>query len=524
MSKTKDTKPLSADIIDIDDFNERIVEAYNLGIAERSLDADLGVARSLVPAGTGAFRDFSYIAPDIPEFISENCVGCMECVVQCPDTAILGKVVPKTQLGKHIEKMPSEDHNYLKKQFAETGKFYKTPERKGNEGGLFGIFVDPTKCKGCGECVEVCGSNNALKMIAKNDDNLKQYKKTWEFYKNLPETPAEYISEKALADMMLAERSILFVGGAASCMGCGEVTALRMMLAATGFVYGKDSVGLVAATGCNTVYGSTYPYNPFLVPWSNSLFENVATVAMGVRMRWDQLGWQDKKVWAIGGDGAMYDIGFQPLSRMLSSGMNVNAIVLDTQVYSNTGGQTSTASFIGQDAKLSYHGKSIHGKVEPKKEIAQIAMMHPDVFVAQTTCAHINHFYKSIMAANEYEGPSIVSVYSTCQPEHGVPDDMSRHQAKLATDSRAFPIFTYDPRRGEKISERLDLKGNPAVDKDWYTMPKTDEVVDFISFAKTERRFIKHFDKNGNPSDLLLKAQKDRLKNWRHLQELAGII
>ena len=91
--------------------------------------------------------------------------------------------------------------------------------------------------------------------------------------------------------------------------------------AATAAKYG-DQWGIVAATGCNTVYTSTYPYNPYLVPWTNSLFENAPADAMGVRSRWDQIGWHDKPLWCIGGDGAFYDIGFQSLSRMrLTSGM-----------------------------------------------------------------------------------------------------------------------------------------------------------------------------------------------------------
>src|SRR5678815_713248 len=109
-------------------------------------------------------------------------------------------------------------------------------------------------------------------------------------------------------------------------MGCGEGTAIRMLLAATGFRHGRGNVGLVAATGCNSVFGSTYPYNPFLVPWTNSLFENAATVAMGIRGRWDQLGWQAKRLWVVAGDGAMYDIGFQALSRLLVSGMDLSLI------------------------------------------------------------------------------------------------------------------------------------------------------------------------------------------------------
>ncbi len=80
---------------------------------------------------------------------------------------------------------------------------------------------------------------------------------------------------------------------------------------------------------------------------------------MGVRLRWDQMGWQDKKLWAIGGDGAIFDIGFGALSRLLASGMDIKVLVLDTQVYSNTGGQASTATYTGQDAKMTPFGKAI---------------------------------------------------------------------------------------------------------------------------------------------------------------------
>jgi pyruvate ferredoxin oxidoreductase beta subunit len=322
--------------------------------------------------------------------------------------------------------------------------------------------------------------------------------------------------------MMLHEKTHIYTGGAGSCAGCGEGTALRMMCAATGAKYG-DQWGIIAATGCNTVYTSTYPYNPYLVPWTNSLFENAPAMAMGVRSRWDQMGWQDRPLWCLGGDGAMFDIGFQSLSRMFASGMNIKVFVLDTQVYSNTGGQASTSSYTGQNTKMSVHGKAIAGKQERRKEIAQIAMMHPRTFVAQTTCAHINHFYKSVIDAMEFDGPAIVCCYTTCQPEHGVADNMATDQARLAVDTRAFPLLIYDPRKGDTIRERLSLQGNPAVNDDWWKNPKTGQVVDFIDFARSEGRFGKHFDKDGNPSPTLLMAKQDRLENWHVLQDLAGV-
>jgi pyruvate/2-oxoacid:ferredoxin oxidoreductase beta subunit len=203
--------------------------------------------------------------------------------------------------------------------------------------------------------------------------------------------------------------------------------------------------------------------------------------------------------------------------------MNIKVLILDTQVYSNTGGQSSTATFMGQNTKFSVHGKAIPGKTERRKEIAQIAMMHPNTFVAQTSCAMTNHFYKAIMAANEYDGPAVVSVYTTCQPEHGVGDNMAMHQSKLAVDTRSFPVLMYDPRKGTKIAERLSLQGNPATTEDFYVEPKTGEVYDFTMFARSEGRFSKHFDKDGNPSPTILAARQERLENWQLLQELAGL-
>jgi pyruvate/2-oxoacid:ferredoxin oxidoreductase beta subunit/ferredoxin len=511
----------------VDDFNRRVIGAYQEGKGSAVLPADLGVARSLIPAGTGALRDFSYIAADIPRFNFEKCVGCMSCVTQCPDTAILGKAIPASRVEEALAKIKDPgERAWVRGHWARTKKYFDVPAKKGEEGALFGIFIDPTKCKGCAECVEVCDEldYHALVMEAKDEKTLPRYRAAFNFFRDIGPTPASYINEKALADFMLAEeRSLLYVGGAGSCMGCGEATAIRMMLAASGFVHGPENIGIIAATGCNTVYGSTYPYNPYIVPWTNSLFENAPAYAMGIRARWDQRGWGQKKLWVVGGDGAMYDIGFQSLSRLLASGMDIKVLVLDTQVYSNTGGQASTATFAGQEAKMAAFGKNAQGKRERRKELAQICLMHPEVFVAQTTAAHINHFYRAVIEANDYPGPAVINVYTTCQPEHGVPDCNSSRQAKLAVESRAFPIFIYDPRKGEKLSERLTLVGNPAQREDWWTPPKSEKPLTFIDFARSEGRFAKHFDSEGNPSAALLAVQRERLQNWRLLQELAGL-
>ena len=509
----------------VEDFNERVVGAYNAGDDEE-LPADIGVARSLIPAGTGVFRDFSYIAPEIPVFDNNNCVGCMTCVTECPDTAILGKVIEPGLLELALAKTPEAERVWLGQQWAVTNKFYNVPEKKeAGSGGKFGIFIDPTKCKGCAECVQVCADlgYNALKMVEKEEDTIPRYRDAFDFFRSLPPTPDRFINEKVLVDMMLADRSLLYVGGAGSCAGCGEATALRMWMAATAFAVGRDNIGIVNSTGCSTVYASTYPYNPWAVSWTNSLFENGPTDAMGVRARWDQLGWEERRLWVIGGDGAMLDIGFGSLSRMLASGMDIKVIVLDTQVYSNTGGQASTSTFRGQNTKMSPFGKVEMGKSEARKEIAQLAMMHPNVYVAQTTAAHANHFYRAALEANQYPGPAVLSVYTTCQPEHGVGDNEAMQRARAAVDSRAFPLLVYDPRKGDTIRERLSLQGNPNMKEDWYVNPKTKQPFTFVDFARGEGRFSKHFGEDGEPSDMIRSAEAERLANWRLLQDLAGM-
>jgi pyruvate/2-oxoacid:ferredoxin oxidoreductase beta subunit/NAD-dependent dihydropyrimidine dehydrogenase PreA subunit len=512
---------VSLPVLDVLDFNERIVRGYEDGTGDGALPADLSVARSLVPAGTASLRDFSYISPEIPEYIPSNCTGCMDCVTECPDTAILGKVLSESEWKQKMQSVPAADSEMYREQWAHTKKYYDAGKKKAGEGGMFQIIIDPSKCKGCAECVTVC-DDNALKMVQKKDDVMLKARKSHRYFKNMGPSNPKYVSDNLLIDMMLKEETHLYTGGAGSCAGCGEGTALRMMCAATGSKFG-DQWGIVAATGCNTVYTSTYPYNPYLVPWTNSLFENAPTYAIGVRMRWDQMGWEKRPLWVVGGDGAIYDIGFQALSRMLASGMNIKVFVLDTQVYSNTGGQASTATYTGQNTKMSVHGSVFGGKQERRKEIAQIAMMHPRTFVAQTTCAHTNHFYRSVLGALEFDGPAIVVCYTTCQPEHGVGDNMAGEQARLAVDSRAFPLLVYDPRAGETIKQRLSLQGNPNVKDDWFVNPKTKEQVTFIDFARSEGRFAKHFDAEGNPSATLLAGKQDRLENWRVLQELAGL-
>ncbi|HJL55345.1 MAG: thiamine pyrophosphate-dependent enzyme [Candidatus Thalassarchaeaceae archaeon] len=514
------------EFFDLEDFEQRIISAYNQGHAASSLPADVVHARSLIGPASGRFRDFSYIATEIPEFIAENCVGCMDCVTMCPDTAILGKVVREEALEEALLGMDKSDADGMRAMWPRVNKYWKNRKRKGEEPGRFGIFIDPSKCKGCAECVDVCGSKDALAMVSKEKKGDEAHRREWEFYIGMGETEQQFVNERSPMDIMLRKEALLYVGGAGSCAGCGEATALRMMAAATGYDYGADSFAVVNSTGCSTVYGSTYPYNPWAVPWTNSLFENGPTDAMGVRARWDQIGWDDKRLWVVGGDGALYDIGFGALSRMLASGMDIKVLVLDTQVYSNTGGQTSTATFTGQSSKMYPHGSVIAGKQEFRKELGAIAAMHPNTYVAQTVTSLPNHFYRAIRGANEFKGPAVVSVYTTCQPEHGVADDASYERANLALKTRTWPIFIHDPRKGPRFQDRWDLRGNPSPNKDWHSLRHDDgsrRELRFRDFAIGEGRFSKQFDTDGTPSETILIAEQDRLAFWNRLQDMSGI-
>ncbi len=512
---------------DMDKFQSQVLDQYLDGQADHGVVADELAARSLIPPNTAAQRSFAFVGSEIPTVHAENCVACMECIIICPDIAIRSRGVTEEKLEASLNNLPDDGaRDGMRKQFVKTRKLWKSFEKKGEEPAYFSLWIDPDRCKGCGVCVEVCGSRNALSMREKSPEQMESYAEGVNFVKQeFPPTPQEYISEKRLTDKYMQESCWVSDGGAGSCAGCGEISAINMALTATSIKYGKN-MAIVASTGCNTVYSSTYPYNIFDVPWTNSLFENGPTTAMGVRMRLDQEGKEDTKLWVFGGDGAMFDIGFQALSRLLTSSMNINVLVLDTQAYSNTGGQASTATYMGQNAKMSVHGSEIPGKMDRRKELGLIAMNHPDVFVAQISPSYYNHYLKTVLEALEYPGPSVLIAYSACTPEHQIADHMTFQQGLSVVNSRAFPLYVYDPRKGESFKERLELKANPSYKKDWHVDEKTGERItqDFVWFARSEGRFSKQFDKDGNPSETLLKSQDDRLKNWHTLQELAGVL
>ena len=278
---------------------------------------------------------------------------------------------------------------------------------------------------------------------------------------------------------------------------------------------------------------------------------------------------------AVGGDGAMYAIGFQNLSRARISNMPVKILVLDTQVYSNTGGQACTSGFTGQVSDMAGFGKVWQGKPETRKEIALIGMAHRTAYVMQGSIAKTTHLLEGFIDGLNSRRPALFNCYAACQPEHGIGDDATMAQNKLAVESRAYPLFRFDPDAGVTFEECCDLEGNPVIDNDWPNYPLVyeddkgesqtmDLPMTFADFAVTKGRFLKHFRKappgswNDNMIPLheflemedderedrypyiwgvdskhrlmrvmvaepLVRTSQDRRDFWRQLKSLAGI-
>ncbi len=307
---------------------------------------------------------------------------------------------------------------------------------------------------------------------------------------------------------------------------------------------GMSVMAMAAHTGCNTVYGSTPPNNPHPYPWMNSLFQDGATIGwlMGESFikdhsfqsvvperladyllsdmtevfdekdyfhythfsdtfMTDQEIAEMPKVWVVGGDGGMGDIGYQNVSKaVLQNRPNVKMLLMDTQVYSNTGGQNSDSSPMLGGGDMNAAGIGSEGKMTEMKSVAESFLGgHGSPYVARVSLANTGALYKSILDGILYRGTAFFQVYTTCQPEHGVADYASQIQAQLVRDSRGMPEFVFDPQLGESYQDSLNIKGNPNYQNDWFQrrITATKERYTFLPahWAITEARFRYHHKK-----------------------------
>lgn len=211
-----------------------------------------------------------------------------------------------------------------------------------------------------------------------------------------------------------------------------------------------------------------------------------------------------KSVWIIGGDGWAYDIGFGGLDHVLASGKNVNILVMDTEVYSNTGGQASKATGLGAIAKF-----AAGGKPTPKKDLGRIAMNYGYVYVAQVAMgANENQLIKAFKEAESYDGPSIVIAYSHCIA-HGIDMSNGFSQQKLATESGYWPVYRYDP--------RLRLEGKNPLQLD-SRAPKV-QLKDYIYNEQRYKLLTQTHPRKAR--ELLKDAQEWVNGHWRSLEEMA---
>jgi len=337
---------------------------------------------------------------------------------------------------------------------------------------------------------------------------------------------------------------------------------------------GMAAMAMGASTGCNTVYGSTPPNNPHPYPWMNSLFQDGATISWIIgesfimdharrsivperlsevllerddhvideQEAFDYTHFTDTlmtdreiielpKVWAIGGDGAFGDIGFQNVSKVvLQNRPNVKMMMLDTQVYSNTGGQNSDSSPSPGGFDMNQLGAATQGKLVEMKELASIFTTgHGSPFVAQVSMANAAKLYKSVLDALEYRGTAFLQCFTTCQPEHGVGDDMATIQAKRIRDSRGMPEFVFNPSGGETYAESYDLKGNPSPKTDWWATQFKESRKKYkytvAHWAASEARFRRHFKRIDvektadlfHLEDMLVRITQNDIVRRRHL-------
>jgi pyruvate-ferredoxin/flavodoxin oxidoreductase len=499
---------------------------------------------------------------------------------------------------------------------------------------LLSITVNPEACKGCNLCVAVC-PDGALITVKQDEPGLEKLRSNWSMWNRLPDTDDKYVNVSDVDEGIGVLSSLLLkkdtyrsmVGGDGACMGCGEKTAVHLIVSAINASMqprvaqhvthldtlistldqqareivssgadldaaaaakvsvavpldqskverlrlindslhqlrdlkwryvegpsgnGRAPLGMANSTGCSSVWGSTYPYNPYPFPWVNHLFQDSPSIAIGLfeaHMRkmadnfvsvrraellaqnsYDEkrdeavlalLDWKQftddefalcPPIVSMGGDGAMLDIGFQNLSRLLASGKPIRVVVLDTQVYSNTGGQACTSGFTGQVADMSAYGKSQHGKTEVRKELALIAIAHRGVYIHQTSQAAASHLLAGVLKGLHKRRPVLFNIYTPCPVEHGLADDWSQHAARLALESRAFPFLTYDPDGGPSFADCLSLEGNPSPGDAWptYSLKYLDDEdveqtmelpVTIADWAATEVRFKQHFSEESS--------------------------
>ena len=426
------------------------------------LGNDLSV-KELMPFKEGIFpgeltkKEKRNISSIVAKWIPENCIQCGMCSFVCPH-AVIRSIASKDELG--IPFMGKPEYYYY-------------------------IAVSEFDCTGCGLCVNVCPGKMGKKALVLDELDQKNQDIADQYFNN--HINDELVPDSLIKGSQLKKPRFEFHG---ACAGCGETAYIKLLTQ----LY-QDELIIANATGCTSIYGGSAPSTPYSIPWANSLFEDNAEFGFGMYLAYNQkrnqietimletmnevkpevkeqyTKWLEnksnhkittevqqalvnidmplkeliefipyKEIWCVGGDGWAYDIGFGGIDHVLSTNEKIKMLVLDTEVYSNTGGQMSKSSHQGQIAEFANFGKRA-----TKKDLFRIAMAYPNCYVA-SIChgANMLHTLKVLKEAKEHDGPVIIIAYSTCI-EHGIKGGMScsLSEQKLAVECGYALLMRY---------------------------------------------------------------------------------
>lgn len=501
----------------------------------------LDTANGMIPAGTAAFEKRG-IAADVPHWDMANCMQCNWCSYVCPHGVIRPFVM-------------NEDE-------AEPVKDSVLP-MKGAKGKFFTLGISALDCTGCGSCAEVCPARKkALGMQATDDEYVQQQQDKFNYLFGTVTEKEVPFKEDTIKGSQFKQPLMEFSG---ACPGCGETPYAKLITQLYGDrMFIANATGCSSIWGCSAP-ATPYTVNkegkgPV---WANSLFEDNAEFGLGmaisIRTRRNEMksaverledtlgvpakAWlatfddaklsaktgdalveackaiadknEDAKyvidnkdmlvkpsMWIFGGDGWAYDIGYGGLDHVLASGENVNIIVFDTEVYSNTGGQSSKATPIGAVAKFAASGKAVK-----KKDLAQIAMAYGYVYVAQVAMgANPAQTLKAIREAESYDGPSIIIAYAPCI-NHGVKAGMNKAMAEMkhAVLSGYWNLLRYNPDLEKQGKNPLSLDSGVA------TESYRDFIMGEVRYNSLKLRFPERAEKLFDEAEKMSKERYETL-------------
>jgi pyruvate-ferredoxin/flavodoxin oxidoreductase len=505
------------------------------------------------PTATARFEKRS-IAQEIPIWDPSICIDCAKCALVCPHAAIRMKVFPP-------EALVDAPAGFLSKE-------WKARDLPGMLMSIQVAPEDCTGCGICVETCPA-HSKEEVKHKSINlepkDEHLEVERERFEFFLTIPEIDRTLVAPATIKGSQMLEPLFEYSG---ACEGCGETPYLKLLTQLFGDrMLVANATGCSSIYGGNL---PTTPWSRNAdgrgPSWSNSLFEDNAEFGLGMRLAVDQqeraarlllpevapdlaeailsaeqsteaeveaqrqrvvelearcleldtpesrrlltlaTSLVRKTVWIVGGDGWAYDIGFGGLDHVLASGRDVNLLVLDTEVYSNTGGQASKATPRAAVAKFAAGGKRTR-----KKDLGMIASAYGDVYVAQIAMGADNaQTVKALAEADAYPGPSLVIAYSHCIA-HGIEMKNGMDQHKLAVDTGYWPLYRYDPRHAAAGQHpfRLDSRAPKR--------PLSDFTSREARFAMLARA------KPAEAAELAALAQHDVDERWHVYEQLAEV-